>query len=362
MLVLLGESGSGKTTLLRCIAGLEKPDAGDINLAGKVVFSSKTGKNEPTRARQLGMIFQSYALWPHMTVAANVGYPLTVRGVAPKERSARVANYLALAGCSHLGQRYPHELSGGQQQRIALARTLVYEPKIVLFDEPLSNLDAGLRDDLRLHIREVKRRLGLTGIYVTHDQAEAFFLADKVAIMANGRLLQIGLPREVYSHPGSLEVAQFLGCTNILEGMYTQVDGKWSIVAAERDPVEISSAVRLGVFNNASGTICARPDATLIGLSEGSPLPGRLSGEIRDVVDLGGQLEYVIRLKDGRLWRSRAVSSPEGLDPGKIVEVTVKDGHLFAFGSNVGGSLPNEVSTPMTRPASTADARESLLR
>ena len=174
MLALVGHSGSGKTTLLRCIAGLETPDEGTIRLGDRTVFSSQDGTNVPTEKRNLGLIFQSYALWPNMTAERNVAYPLRRRKVAEGEIRERVGRYLELVGCGQLGDRYPHELSGGQQQRIALARALVYEPEVVLFDEPLSNLDTSLREHLRAQIREIQRRVGFTGVYVTHDQGEAF--------------------------------------------------------------------------------------------------------------------------------------------------------------------------------------------
>jgi len=331
MLVLLGESGSGKTTLLRCIAGLEKADAGEIHIGGRLVFSSRTGKNEPTRSRQLGMIFQGYALWPHMTVQENVGYPLAVRKIPPSERGKRTNEYLDLVGCGHLAARYPHELSGGQQQRIALARALAYEPTLVLFDEPLSNLDAGLRDELRLQIRELKRRLKFTGVYVTHDQTEAFLLADKVAILARGRLLQTGSPKQVYSNPIRLEVARFLGCTNALEGEAAQDAGRWWLRSPELTDLDISQAVWPAPPEHGRVTICARPDATLITRAELSATAGRLCGELRDVVDLGGQVEYLIRLKSGRLWRSRVEATGDGLRIGDTVEIEIKTGNLFAY-------------------------------
>jgi iron(III) transport system ATP-binding protein len=331
MLVLLGESGSGKTTLLRCIAGLEQADVGEIRIGGRLVFSSKEHKNEPPRARQLGMVFQGYALWPHMTAGENVSYPLAVRGIRPRERTERAARYLELVGCTHLAGRYPHELSGGQQQRIALGRALAYEPALVLFDEPLSSLDAGLREELRLQIRDLKRQLKFTGVYVTHDQTEAFFLGDKIAILASGRLLQLGSPREVYSRPATPIVARFLGCTNVMKGIVTKQNGTWSFRTLETEGFDLSGAVWSGDPGAGTGIICARPDATLVLPVDGAPVPGRMYGAIDDRMDLAGQVEYVIRLKSGRNWRSRIGAGHDVLRAGAAVEVVVRPGQLFMY-------------------------------
>ena len=217
---LLGPSGCGKTTTLRCIAGLETADSGLIQIGSEVVFDSSTGKRMPTERRGLGMVFQSYAIWPHMTVAQNVGYPLrsgVAKGMFSKaEIAVRLETILDAVDCGRLGDRYPNELSGGQQQRVALARALVYEPRVLLFDEPLSNLDAKLRERMRFELRTIGSRIGFTGIYVTHDQEEALTLADRIAVMESGRIRQLGTPEEIYDTPADGFVADFIGAANVL--------------------------------------------------------------------------------------------------------------------------------------------------
>ena len=200
-LALLGPSGCGKTTILRSIAGLETPEHGSIEIGGRAVFDGASRTNLLPEERELGIVFQSYAVWPHMSVADNVGFPLRVRGVAKAERAARVDRILEIVGLSAARDKPAPELSGGQQQRVALARALVHEPRLVLFDEPLSNLDAQLRDQMRLELKVLQDRLRFTAIYVTHDQAEAFALAELVVVMNRGRIETIGSPREVFRRP-----------------------------------------------------------------------------------------------------------------------------------------------------------------
>ncbi|ANF83243.1 hypothetical protein A3K93_13435 (plasmid) [Acinetobacter sp. NCu2D-2] len=215
--VLLGPSGCGKTTTLRCIAGLEDPDAGEIRIADDLVLAPQQGIFVPPEKREMGMVFQSYALWPHMTVWDNVAYPIkTRRKIAEKEKQ-QIFKTLQLVGLEDFIQRYPSELSGGQQQRVALARALVNEPRVLLFDEPLSNLDASLRIKLRMQLRHLQKEVGYTAIYVTHDHSEALALADRIAIMRSGYLEQIGTPSEIFLKPKSKYVAEFVGFENILE-------------------------------------------------------------------------------------------------------------------------------------------------
>ena len=211
-LVLLGPSGCGKTTMLRIIAGLELPDAG-----GKVLFDGKDVTSVPIERRNVGMVFQSYALFPNMTVSDNIGYGLKIRGVRANERTARVAELVALTNISGLENRRIDQLSGGQRQRVALARAVAIRPGILLLDEPLTALDAALRDRLRAELNRLLRALGITAIYVTHDQAEAMELGDRVVVMQKGRIAQIGSPREIYFTPQSRFVAEFIGAANIIE-------------------------------------------------------------------------------------------------------------------------------------------------
>lgn len=213
--VLLGPSGCGKTTTLRCIAGLEEPESGRITLAGEVVVDGDRGLFIAPEKRRIGMVFQNYALWPHMTVRQNVAYPLKAHPGSREEHRRAVDEALALVGLDSLAQRYPAELSGGQQQRIALARALVGKPRLLLFDEPLSNLDAQLRLRLRRDLRRIHRELGYTAVYVTHDHAEALALADRIAVMKAGRLEQVGTPSEIFLSPRTRYVAEFVGFENL---------------------------------------------------------------------------------------------------------------------------------------------------
>jgi iron(III) transport system ATP-binding protein len=226
MLVLVGPSGCGKTTCLRCLAGLERPTSGRIMIAERIVTAIASGIFVPPEKRQIGMVFQSYAVWPHMTVFENVAYPLRAMGTPRSKIKPRVEEALRLVQLGHLAGRYSSQLSGGQQQRVALARSLVAEPSLLLFDEPLSNLDANLRTQMRIEIKELQKKLGFTGVYVTHDQAEALAIADRVAIMDHGVLRQVGTPREVYDRPANSFVAGFMGSTNLLPAQVRERAGE----------------------------------------------------------------------------------------------------------------------------------------
>ncbi len=217
-LTLLGPSGCGKTTTLRCIAGLEKADGGVVRIGDEVVDDAAGRTHIPPEKRDIGMVFQSYALWPHMSIAANVGYPLKMRGVRRNDLNSRVTSALDMVGLNGREQFSPSELSGGQQQRVALARALVAEPRLILFDEPLSNLDARLRAMMRAELREMHQRIGRTSIYVTHDQEEALTLADRIVVINQGAIEQVGSPREIYREPASRFVADFIGFDNIFGG------------------------------------------------------------------------------------------------------------------------------------------------
>lgn len=223
--VLLGPSGSGKTTLLRCIGGLETPDDGDIEIDGELVFSARRKIIVPPERRRLGMVFQSYAVWPHMTVAQNIALPLT-HGANRIARAAipdRVQRALAAVKLQTFGERPTTMLSGGQQQRVALARALAIEPRALLMDEPLSNLDARLREEIRVEIKAVVKDIGVTVLYVTHDQGEAMALADQIAVMDAGRIVQLGSPTELYRHPATPHVAEFFGSINWIAGTVREV-------------------------------------------------------------------------------------------------------------------------------------------
>jgi iron(III) transport system ATP-binding protein len=226
-LVLLGPSGCGKTTTLRCLAGLEQPDRGSIAFGETTVFDARAKINLPPERRDIGMVFQSYALWPHLTVGKNIAYPLKARRIKQGLAENWVGQMAELVDCQALLDRYPSQLSGGQQQRVALARGLVARPELVLFDEPLSNLDARLRDQVRAEINELHGRLGFTAVFVTHDQSEALALGDKLAIMKHGRIEQYATPEDVYERPASEYVAEFIGMSNRLVAEYA--DGRWQV-------------------------------------------------------------------------------------------------------------------------------------
>jgi iron(III) transport system ATP-binding protein len=225
ILALLGPSGSGKTTLLRSVAGLERPDAGRIVLGGKTIFDAAAGLEVPAEERGLGLVFQSYAIWPHRSVYENAAYGLRLRRTGAAEIRIKVEKILARLGLDTMAARYPHQLSGGQQQRVALARALVYSPPVLLLDEPLSNLDAKLREDARHWIRELIKETQAAALYVTHDQTEALAIADRILFLDGGRVQQEGTPEEIYARPASKFVAEFMGSNNRLEGKIAEIKG-----------------------------------------------------------------------------------------------------------------------------------------
>ncbi|ROS04225.1 ABC transporter ATP-binding protein [Raoultella terrigena] len=221
---LLGPSGSGKTTLLRAVAGLEKPTSGRITIGKTAVYDGNPRSEIPAEERNLGLVFQSYALWPHKTVFENVAYPLKLRRVASGEIAQRVQAVLDQLGLGHLGSRHPHQLSGGQQQRVAIGRALVYNPPVILLDEPLSNLDAKLREEARVFLRELIIKLGLSALMVTHDQNEAMAISDRILLLNNGVIEQQGTPQEMYGNPTTLFAAEFMGSNNRLRGKITALE------------------------------------------------------------------------------------------------------------------------------------------
>src|SRR6185295_1621697 len=238
IVVLLGPSGCGKTTTLRCVAGLEHPTDGSISIAGRVVSEPARGIAVAPRHRDLGMVFQSYAVWPHMTVRQNVVYPLKHRGLARADAKAKVDEVLALVGLGDYAERPVTSLSGGQMQRVALARSIVYRPKLLLLDEPLSNLDAKLRIRLRDELRRILKMTGMTGLYVTHDQSEVVVLGDRIGVMREGKLLQMAPPGEIYNRPADPFVANFTGASNVLLGKVLEREG-------DRATIDLGAAGRI---------------------------------------------------------------------------------------------------------------------
>ncbi len=280
---LLGPSGCGKTTSLRMIAGFERATEGEIYIGDHCVSSHIKNTFVPPEKRDIGMVFQSYAVWPHMTVTENVAYPLKIQKVPKDERAARVAEMLKLVHLDEYGNRYPHQLSGGQQQRVALARALVMRPGLLLLDEPLSNLDAKLRESMRFEISSIQKELGITVIYVTHDQSEAMTMSDRVVVMSRGVIQQIGTPYEIYRNPANKMVADFIGLVNFVEG---EVQG---------DRVYISGT---GVsFPNTSGvtgsaTIAVRPENITM-----SRTSGTIEGTLVHRFYLGDAVDYRVQCK-----------------------------------------------------------------
>ena len=230
VVALLGPSGSGKTTLLRAVAGLESPKTGTIHIGDRAMFDGAKGLEVPAEQRNLGLVFQSYALWPHKTVFDNVAYGLKLRKMNGSDIAAKVKDVLGQLGLGHLGERFPHQLSGGQQQRVAIARALVYNPPVILLDEPLSNLDAKLREEARAFLRELIVRLNLSALMVTHDQGEAMAISDRILLLNNGVIEQQGTPQSMYETPHTLFTAEFMGSNNKLKGKVVQRDGEFASV------------------------------------------------------------------------------------------------------------------------------------
>jgi len=286
---LLGPSGCGKTTTLRLIAGYIRPDRGTIH-QGETLLSSPE-RAVPTERRGMGMVFQNYAVWPHKTVFENVVFGLKVRKVPPAEATRRVEEVLALVHLEGLERRFPNELSGGQQQRVALARSLVVEPHVLLLDEPLSNLDAKLRERMRSELKALQRRTGITFVYVTHDQAEALALSDGIAVMDRGRLQQFGTPREVYARPANRMVADFMGLVNLLPA---QVEADGTVRAG---PLVLGLAAPPGAAPGDAIDLAIRPESIRL-----MPLPeagGAIPARIEEAAYLGNLGEYQVSLADG---------------------------------------------------------------
>jgi iron(III) transport system ATP-binding protein len=300
--VVVGPSGCGKSTMIRCVAGLESPTAGEIRIGGSTVYHAEKSINKKVDSRNVGMVFQNYALWPHMSVESNVEYPLKMRKVPKAERRERVAKVLEALECTQLAKRLPAELSGGQQQRVALARALVYEPDVLLLDEPLSALDALLRVSLRTELLRLHRALGFTAIHITHDQEEALEMGDRIVLMREGRIEQIGPPAEVYARPVSPYAATFLGVRNKLkvsndEGILRH--GAQTIPGSEGLAAAAVGDGQLQLFVRARDTHVYKeaPEAPVLPRGE-----IEVVGTITQVVlGEGGRPQYVIEVGDG-LW------------------------------------------------------------
>lgn len=291
---LLGPSGCGKTTTLMSIAGLITPDGGSITTGEVDLFDAERRINRPPERRNSGVVFQSYAIWPHMSVAENVAYPLRIRRTPKTEIATRVSETLQLVGLEDLAGRYPHELSGGQQQRVAIARAIIYSPQVLLLDEPLSNLDAKLRERARVWLKEIQMRLGLTTVFVTHDQDEALAMSDRIVVMNNGRIEQIGTPEEVYREPTSPFVASFLGSSNLIEATITAgQDGSPSVQIGRT-----GSVIPIARDEGLTGTVqlMLRPED--IDLHADDSRPGAIPVNVRARTFLGSHYRFVVEHAD----------------------------------------------------------------
>jgi ABC-type Fe3+/spermidine/putrescine transport system ATPase subunit len=287
---LLGPSGCGKTTTLRCIAGLEDAASGVIRIGDRVVSAPEQNILVPPHERQVGMVFQSYAIWPHMTVGQNVGFPLTIRKVPSADVVKQVDEALAIVGLTPFKDRHPSQLSGGQQQRVALARAIVGRPKVLLFDEPLSNLDAKLREGTRVEIKRLQRRLDVAAVYVTHDQEEALSMSDRVIVMEGGRIQQTGTPKELYRSPVNHFVADFVGRATFIDVVRGKTGSGW--MTPDGAPIDVDESA----FNGgAAYQAMLRPEGIEILESSDAAEPGRsLPGVISDSHYLGAYTEYLV--------------------------------------------------------------------
>jgi iron(III) transport system ATP-binding protein len=317
---LLGPSGCGKSTTLRLLAGFLPPDAGRIVVDGQVL--SAPNEAVPPERRGMSMIFQSYAVWPHKTVFENLGFGLKLRKVSRGEIERRIGRMLELVRLAGLGSRYPGELSGGQQQRVALARALVVEPRILLLDEPLSNLDANLREEMRFEIRRLHDEVGITSVYVTHDQAEAMVTSDRIAVMHDGRLEQIGTPEEIYEAPRTRFVAGFIGRTNSLDGVVVE-RGRVSCGGLALSATDNGSALPPG----ARVAVSIRPQAIELRAMADSPPAvdaNVLEGRIARHVYLGEARDYLVAVVGTDITLRVATSARQAFKPGEAVRLTIE--------------------------------------
>ncbi len=322
LVTLLGPSGCGKTTTLRSIAGLETPADGTIRLNDQTVFSGAERRNVPAEKRGVSMVFQSYAIWPHMTVFENVAYGLRVRKMPQAEIAANVSRVLDMVQMQQYADRPSSKLSGGQQQRVAVARAIAFSPNVVLFDEPLSNLDAKLRAEMRVELRELQRRLDITSLYVTHDQEEALAISDRVIVMNGGKIEQLGSPEDIYDRPASRFVADFVGSANMIEGRVTGAHANGGV------SFELPGGVTINVIPHDGGP----RDGTLVALrsayihfGQHSPTHNAVAGTIHRRMFHGDFIQYVIDWPAGQLIVRRPPT--ELLEEGSPVVVSFAPEH-----------------------------------
>jgi iron(III) transport system ATP-binding protein len=293
-LAMLGPSGSGKTTVLRMLAGLETPESGRISVHGRTLFEH--GRSVPPEERDIGMVFQDYALWPHMTVAENIGFGLRIRRTSRQQVAARIQEALDLVHLEGLGQRYPDQLSGGQQQRVAIARALAIRPRLLLLDEPLSNLDAALREEMRIELVRLLKDQGITAVYVTHDRIEALAMADRLVVLREGRIAQIGTPEDLYHRPANPFIAGFLGAANFLAGEITEE-------AAGRVLLHAGEITLRGVTHGPvgrRGVLVLRPEDGTLHAEQPGEDTNALQGTVVHSEFLGSRWRHVVSIGKGR--------------------------------------------------------------
>jgi iron(III) transport system ATP-binding protein len=325
-LVLLGPSGSGKTTLLRCVAGIERPSQGTITIGGNLVVGGKTYL--PPERRRLAMVFQDYALWPHLSVRKNVAYPLATSSLEKSERARRCDDLLERVGISHLAERYPNELSGGEQQRVALARALAAEVGLILFDEPLSNLDADRREQLRIEIATLTREAGMTAVYITHDQSEAFALADQIGVLNQGRLVQFDTPENIYRHPHSAFVARFTGVAGEFPVRVTGARGEHCVIVAL--PFGVGHAIEASTIEKFDTSADVRLFVRSSGVSLGVPSNDEgVRGMIIDVAFNGRGYDHVVDVGEG--FTLTKVFAPMKFERGRNVKVCFDPSACFVM-------------------------------
>ncbi len=325
---LLGPSGCGKTTLLRCIVGLEAPDGGEIYIGDELVWSKEKNIYIPPERRGLGMVFQTYAIWPHMNVFDNVAYPLQTRKLSREEIRRKVAQVLDFVQLSGFEKRPATKLSGGQQQRVALARALVAEPKVILFDEPLSNLDAKLREETRKELRSFLTELQITAIYVTHDRIEALALSDQIAVMRAGKIVEIGEPQKIYFNSDSQFVADFIGRANLIRGKIKELDGDHALFDSDIGVVRALNSQQLQAGQEAF--LCVRPE--FIRLSqELKEQQNSYSGRVETLVFIGEAYEGEIRI--GETVLTTTVEPTADFREGDEICVSFDPDHCFLLES-----------------------------
>lgn len=318
---LLGPSGCGKTTTLRCLAGLERPDAGEIDIAGECVAAPSRGIWVAPEKRQIGMVFQSYAVWPHLTVFDNVAYGLRVRGRGRSEITKQTQEALELVGLHGFAERYATQLSGGQQQRVSLARALAYNPRVILFDEPLSNLDAKLREQMRLELTRLQQHLGITAVYVTHDQSEALVMSDTIIVMNRGHILQQGTPEAIYAEPASRFVADFIGVSNLLPVRVVEsAKGEAVVETAWGATRHLRCLTRTDMAVGSDAVAVLRPEDIVLLTNAPATAENVPSGEVMDTIYLGNFLDCRVDV-DGRELRVQ-LNHDNAPSPGERVYLT----------------------------------------